>query len=59
MLRRGSEVVEDLSWVIFDEVHYMRDKERGFVWEETMYDPIKFSIYCIFISVNLLQDSST
>jgi ATP-dependent RNA helicase DOB1 len=25
-----------MAWVIFDEVHYMRDKERGVVWEETI-----------------------
>ncbi|CAN8070872.1 unnamed protein product [Agarophyton chilense] len=36
MLYRGSEVVREVSWVIFDEVHYMRDKERGVVWEETI-----------------------
>ena len=36
MLYRGSEVMREVGWVIFDEVHYMRDKERGVVWEETM-----------------------
>ena len=36
MLYNGSEVVREMAWVIFDEVHYMRDKERGVVWEETI-----------------------
>jgi ATP-dependent RNA helicase DOB1 len=36
MLYKGSEVTREMAWVIFDEVHYMRDKERGVVWEETM-----------------------
>ena len=36
MLYRGSEITREVAWVIFDEVHYMRDKERGVVWEETM-----------------------
>eukprot|EP00966_Prymnesium_polylepis_P011755 270340-Prymnesium_polylepis.1 len=36
MLYRGSEVMREVKWVIFDEVHYMRDKERGVVWEEVM-----------------------
>lgn len=36
MLYRGNEIVREVSWVIFDEVHYMRDKERGVVWEETI-----------------------
>lgn len=36
MLYKGSEITRELAWVIFDEVHYMRDKERGVVWEETI-----------------------
>lgn len=36
MLYRGSEVMREVAWVIFDEVHYMRDKARGVVWEETI-----------------------
>eukprot|EP01033_Poteriospumella_lacustris_P000314 gene314-200_t len=36
MLYRGSEVVREIAWVIYDEVHYMRDKERGVVWEESI-----------------------
>lgn len=36
MLYRGSEVTREMAWVIFDEVHYMRDRERGVVWEETI-----------------------
>ena len=27
MLYNGSEVVRDLEWVIFDEVHYINDAE--------------------------------
>lgn len=34
MLYRGAEITRDLEWVIFDEVHYINDLERGFVWEE-------------------------
>lgn len=36
MLYRGSEVIREMAWVIFDEIHYMRDKERGVVWEESI-----------------------
>lgn len=36
MLYRGGEVVREIHWIIFDEIHYMRDKERGVVWEETI-----------------------
>jgi ATP-dependent RNA helicase DOB1 len=36
MLYRGSEIMREVGWVIFDEIHYMRDKMRGVVWEETI-----------------------
>jgi len=26
MLYRGSEITREVAWVIFDEVHYLRDK---------------------------------
>ena len=36
MLYRGSDMVRDIEWVIFDEVHYVNNLERGVVWEETI-----------------------
>ncbi|XP_057254376.1 SKI2 subunit of superkiller complex protein-like, partial [Pezoporus wallicus] len=36
MLYNGSDVIRDLEWVIFDEVHYINDAERGVVWEEVL-----------------------
>jgi superfamily II helicase len=36
MLYRGSELMREVAWVIYDEVHYMRDSERGVVWEESI-----------------------
>ena len=36
MLYRGSEVMREVAWVIYDEVHYMRDADRGVVWEESI-----------------------
>uniref|UniRef100_A0A5F9DK72 SKI2 subunit of superkiller complex n=1 Tax=Oryctolagus cuniculus TaxID=9986 RepID=A0A5F9DK72_RABIT len=36
MLYSGSDVIRDLEWVIFDEVHYINDAERGVVWEEVL-----------------------
>ena len=52
MLYRGSEVVREVKWVIFDEIHYMRDKERGVVWEETIIllpDAVRF----VFLSATI------
>lgn len=36
MMYKGSEMLREVAWVIFDEVHYMQDRERGVVWEETL-----------------------
>ncbi|ETO18511.1 hypothetical protein RFI_18754, partial [Reticulomyxa filosa] len=36
MLYRGAEIIREISWVIFDEIHYMKDPVRGVVWEETL-----------------------
>uniref|UniRef100_A0A1B6CVG1 Helicase ATP-binding domain-containing protein n=1 Tax=Clastoptera arizonana TaxID=38151 RepID=A0A1B6CVG1_9HEMI len=36
MLYKKNEVIHDLEYVIFDEVHYINDKERGYVWEEVV-----------------------
>ncbi|EPY37606.1 ATP-dependent RNA helicase DOB1 [Angomonas deanei] len=36
MLYRGTEMLREVGCVVFDEVHYMRDKARGVVWEETI-----------------------
>ena len=32
MLYRGSEVVRELAWVVFDEIHYMKDSGRFFLF---------------------------
>lgn len=36
MLYNGSDTIRDVEWVIFDEVHYVNDEERGVVWEEVL-----------------------
>ena len=36
MLYRGDDIVADIETVIFDEVHYINDAERGVVYEETL-----------------------
>lgn len=40
MLYKGSEVVREVKWVIFDEVHYLKDSERGVVWEEAIINTV-------------------
>ena len=36
ILYKDVEYVKDVEWVIFDEIHYINDPERGTVWEETI-----------------------
>lgn len=36
MLYNGSDVIRDLEWVVFDEVHYINNADRGHVWEEVL-----------------------
>ena len=31
---QGADIIRDIEWVVFDEVHYVNDAERGVVWEE-------------------------
>lgn len=52
MLYRGSEVMREVAWVIFDEVHYMRDKSRGVVWEETII-MLPDKVHYVFLSATI------
>lgn len=36
MLYRGADIIRDVEFIIFDEVHYVNDSERGVVWEEVI-----------------------
>ena len=37
MLYKGADIIRDIEWVIFDEVHYVNDVDRGVVWEEVSF----------------------
>ncbi|KAF7324776.1 hypothetical protein MKEN_00519400 [Mycena kentingensis (nom. inval.)] len=52
MLYRGSEIMREVAWVIFDEIHYMRDKERGVVWEETII-LLPHTVHYVFLSATI------
>lgn len=52
MLFRGSEIMREVGWVIFDEIHYMRDKERGVVWEETII-LLPDKVHYVFLSATI------
>jgi hypothetical protein len=46
---QGADVIRDVEWVVFDEVHYVNDADRGVVWEEvgstSYYQPVSTSMY--------------
>lgn len=52
MQYKGSEVTREVAWVIFDEVHYMRDRDRGVVWEESIVMAPKNSRF-VFLSATV------
>lgn len=56
MLYNGSDVIRDLEWVIFDEVHYCNDPERGHVWEEVFIMlPEHVSLVLLSATVNNVE----
>lgn len=52
MLYRGSSMIREVSWVIYDEIHYMRDPERGVVWEESII-MLPNSVRFVFLSATI------
>uniref|UniRef100_A0A3B3ZEI6 Exosome RNA helicase MTR4 n=1 Tax=Periophthalmus magnuspinnatus TaxID=409849 RepID=A0A3B3ZEI6_9GOBI len=51
MLYRGSEIMREVAWVVFDEIHYMRDS-RGVVWEETII-LLPDNVHYVFLSATI------
>ncbi|CAG8446308.1 1514_t:CDS:10, partial [Scutellospora calospora] len=53
MLYRGNDVImREVSWVVFDEIHYMRDKVRGVVWEEVII-LLPQQVHIVFLSATI------
>ncbi len=46
MLYNGSDVIRDLEWVIFDEVHYINDAEVGLLLLRSVLCVQPFSLSC-------------
>src|SRR4051794_13765412 len=56
MLYRGADIIRDVEWVIFDEVHYVNDLDRGVVWEEVIIMlPGRYSSLYSLAHVNLIM----
>ncbi|KAM0678285.1 Exosome RNA helicase MTR4 [Binucleata daphniae] len=52
MLYRGSEIMREVKWIIFDEIHYIKEKERGVVWEECIIMASK-DVRMVFLSATV------
>jgi ATP-dependent RNA helicase DOB1 len=52
MLFAGDSLVREISWVVYDEVHYMKDPERGVVWEESII-LLPHAIRFVFLSATI------
>lgn len=47
------EHLSDVEYVVFDEVHYMDDSERGSVWEESLiFAPANIRLICLSATVS-------
>lgn len=47
MFFRSNEIAKETAWIIFDEAHYLKDKDRGVIWEETIILAPKNVRYCL------------
>lgn len=53
MLYGGSAALEDLQWVVLDEVHFLQDSFRGPVWEEVLiHSPLHVRFVCLSATVS-------
>jgi superfamily II RNA helicase len=51
------ESLKNYSWVIFDEVHYIDNQERGTVWEESLILlPVHMKILCLSATIPNLKE---
>ncbi len=51
--------IKDIAYVIFDEIHYINDIERGYVWEESViYSPETVRFLCLSATIPNAQEFS-
>lgn len=52
MLLSNDKIIDDLSYVIFDEIHYINDIERGTIWEESIiFSPEHVRFLCLSATI--------
>ncbi|CAG8472035.1 6701_t:CDS:10 [Paraglomus brasilianum] len=55
MLYKQASLIRDVEFVIFDEIHYMENKERGVVWEEAIH-LLPANVNLIFLSATVSNE---
>ncbi|MBI4971161.1 MAG: DEAD/DEAH box helicase [Candidatus Omnitrophica bacterium] len=56
-LFENPERLRNISWVIFDEIHYLDDAERGTVWEEAiMFTPKEINFLCLSATIPNVEE---
>lgn len=59
-LFEAPERLKNTSWVIFDEVHYLDDPERGTVWEEAiMFSPEQIRLVALSATAPNIEELAT
>jgi ATP-dependent RNA helicase HelY len=57
MVYAGSSTLDDLEWVVLDEVHFLADAYRGPVWEEVLiHTPEKVRFVCLSATVSNAEE---
>ena len=57
MIYAGSPGLDELAWVVLDEVHYLQDAYRGPVWEEVIiHAPPQVRLVCLSATVSNAQE---
>src|SRR3989344_3891147 len=52
MVLADDPAIRDVSYVIFDEIHYINDVERGYVWEESIiFSPPHIRMLCLSATI--------
>ncbi len=55
----GDEGIKNVSYVIFDEIHYINDIERGYVWEESIiYSSAEVRFLCLSATIPNAEEFS-
>ena len=52
MLLTKDEIIDHVSYVVFDEIHFINDIERGTIWEESViFSPVHIRFLCLSATI--------